>query len=96
MTAGLARIQLRVRGRVQGVYYRASAQAEARRLGVTGWIRNEPDGSVRAIAEGPREQLEALAQWCHHGPDAAQVESVEIEWSEPTDEFATFSIDRPN
>lgn len=60
MTAPSERLELVVRGRVQGVYFRASTRDEARRLGLTGWVRNEPDGSVRVLAEGPRAALEAL------------------------------------
>ena len=64
------------------MYYRASAQAEARRLGLAGWVRNEVDGSVSAVAEGPREALEALVQWCRQGPRAARVDGVEVSWGD--------------
>jgi acylphosphatase len=65
-----------VTGRVQGVFYRASMRDQARRLGVSGWARNEPDGSVRAHVEGSGEALAELLHWCADGPPAARVEEV--------------------
>lgn len=85
---------LRVRGRVQGVWYRASAADEARRLGLAGTVRNLPDGSVELVATGPREAIERLAAWCRRGPPAARVESVELRWHEAPTRFAGFSIER--
>lgn len=69
---------IRVTGRVQGVYYRASASAEAVRLGLHGFVRNEDDGSVYAEAEGPREALERFVAWCRRGPAHAQVSEVSV------------------
>jgi acylphosphatase len=69
-----------VRGRVQGVSFRAATQQEAQRLTLTGWVRNRPDGSVEVLAEGPRAPLEQLAAWLHHGPPAAAVSEVSAEW----------------
>ena len=57
-----------VTGRVQGVFYRASMRARAERLGVTGWVRNEPDGSVHAHLEGDPDDVDALVDWCARGP----------------------------
>ncbi|ALD21610.1 acylphosphatase [Hymenobacter sp. DG25A] len=65
-------------GRVQGVFYRQSSQQEARRLGLTGFARNNPDGTVTIEAEGPPDALDALLAWCQKGPAAAQVERVEV------------------
>ena len=82
MSAGQAegqavtRIRLRVDGRVQGVAYRASTQDEARRLGLTGWVRNLDDGAVELEAQGPPDALAALEAWCHRGPSLARVTSV--------------------
>jgi len=73
-------VHLVVRGRVQGVYFRASTQHEAHRLGVVGWVKNLPDGRVEIVAEGSREALEELVQWAHKGPRAAHVEHVDVEW----------------
>ena len=87
-----ARVHLRVTGRVQGVYFRKSTQAEARRLGLTGWVRNRRDGTVEAVAEGPRAALEALVAWCHDGPAAARVDHVEAAWPEPAGGMTGFEV----
>ena len=77
------RVRLRISGRVQGVYYRDSCRQMAQRLGVAGWVRNRPDGSVEVVAEGPRHDVSALAAWCREGPPRAQVNDVEIVDEEP-------------
>ena len=71
-------VRLRVTGRVQGVGYRAHAQAEARRLGLRGWVRNLPDGRVEALADGDADAVEAFVAWCRHGPSHARVDGVEV------------------
>jgi acylphosphatase len=70
---------LQIHGRVQGVFYRQSACTEAQRLGLTGYARNNPDGTVTIEAEGPAEKLAALEAWCHQGPAAAEVTKVEVQ-----------------
>ncbi len=65
-----------VTGHVQGVFFRASMRERADQLGVTGWVRNAPDGSVRAHLEGDADAVDSLAAWCSHGPPAAVVEDV--------------------
>ena len=70
--------QLRVTGRVQGVSYRATAQHEAQRLGLTGWVRNEPDGSVAAHVEGEPDAVAAFVDWCRTGPRGAAVRDVAV------------------
>jgi len=72
------RRHLVVRGMVQGVGYRWSLSREARRLGVQGWVRNRPDGTVEAVAEGPDEAVAALVTWCRSGPGSAHVTGVEV------------------
>ena len=89
---GLKQVQLFVRGRVQGVYFRASAQREARRLGITGWVRNRPDGSVEIVAEGEEVSIRELYGWAQKGPSAARVERVETRWRSYTGEFPDFRI----
>jgi acylphosphatase len=89
-----ARAHIKIRGRVQGVYYRASTLYEAQKLGLTGWVRNCPDGSVEAVAEGPREKIEALVAWCKHGPPGARVTDVNVRWEAPENSFPGFSIVR--
>ena len=88
------RLSARITGRVQGVGFRNFTRMRARRLGVTGWVRNERDGSVRLEAEGPREALESLADAVQEGPRTARVENVDVDWSEATDEFHTFQVRR--
>jgi acylphosphatase len=75
--------QVRVRGDVQGVFFRATCQAEAGARGVTGWARNERDGTVSAWFEGEPEAVEAMIEWCRRGPRAARVTGVEVEVVEP-------------
>jgi acylphosphatase len=75
----MRRIRAIVTGRVQGVSFRASTATEGRRLGVTGWVRNKPDGSVELEAEGPDDKIEALLAWCHRGPAAASVDRVAVD-----------------
>lgn len=70
-------VQARVVGRVQGVGFRFHTEAEARRLGVAGWVRNEPDGSVLVHVEGAAAAVDALVTWLRSGPPAARVERVE-------------------
>jgi acylphosphatase len=90
----MQRLHVVVRGRVQGVYFRASTQEAAWRLGLCGWVRNCPDGSVELVAEGPLERLEQLLEWCRCGPPAAQVEAVESTVSSASGEFGDFSVRR--
>lgn len=86
------RIHLQIEGRVQGVFYRASARERAHNLGLTGWVRNQPEGRVELVAEGPREVLESLLAWCRKGPPLARVDSVEADWGAPTGEFSSFEV----
>ena len=74
---------IRVFGRVQGVFFRASARDQARRLGLAGVARNEPDGSVFVEVEGDEQALAEFVAWCHHGPPDARVERVEVTAGEP-------------
>jgi acylphosphatase len=80
------RAKVIARGRVQGVGFRWWARARAASLGVGGWVRNTPDGSVEAAFEGRREHVELLLRWCREGPSAAYVDQLEVEWQEPEDE----------
>ena len=72
-----------IRGRVQGVWFRASAAEHARSLGLCGRAENRPDGSVLVHAAGAPEALDALVRWLHRGPPMARVDSVEVEVIEP-------------
>ena len=88
------RVRLRIAGRVQGVFFRASTQDHAQRLGIGGWVRNCPDGSVEVCAEGERSQIENLIAWCRNGPRGAQVNEVGVQWEEFNGEFPDFRIAR--
>jgi acylphosphatase len=77
---------VRVRGRVQGVFFRATARDRARSLGLGGYCSNLPDGSVSAAFEGPRERVESMVDWCRRGPPGALVESVDVKWTKPRNE----------
>ena len=81
-----------VHGRVQGVWFRASTKDEADRLGVTGWVRNLPDGSVEAVFEGDKKKVEEIVGWCHRGPSGANVSKVEIVWEPYRSEDSYFDI----
>ena len=82
----MTRVRVLVRGRVHGVFFRAEARSRAESLGVAGWIRNLPDGSVEAVFEGEDERVESMVGWCRRGPAGAEVESVEVEREEPAGE----------
>jgi acylphosphatase len=71
-------VQARVSGRVQGVSFRWYTEEQARGLGVTGWVRNEPDGSVLLHAEGQDDAVDALVAWCRTGPSMARVTDVAV------------------
>lgn len=86
------RLEVRIGGRVQGVWFRASARDQARRLGLTGWVRNLPDGRVEAVFEGGEDRLQAMLEWCRVGPPGARVDDVEIRRGDATGEFAGFAI----
>lgn len=75
-----------VTGQVQGVFFRASLRDRARSLGIAGWVRNNPDGSVEAALEGPAERVESLVGWCHRGPRGAVVDEVDAIWEDPAGE----------
>lgn len=86
------RVHLVIHGRVQGVFYRASAQEKATELELTGWVRNREDKTVEIVAEGEKENLKALIEWCYIGPPDACVTGVDIEWEPYTGEFRDFII----
>ena len=81
-----------IRGRVQGVFYRMETRNAANGIGVNGWVRNLPDGTVEAVFEGENEKVEAALDWCRQGPPNARVEDVRVDWQDYTGEFADFRI----
>jgi acylphosphatase len=86
-------LSIRVTGKVQGVFFRASTQQKAKEFGIAGFVRNEPDGSVYIEAEGDDEKLRAFQQWCHNGPPGAKVENVRVKEKEVTG-FSGFEVRR--
>jgi acylphosphatase len=89
-----ARARILITGLVQGVLFRRRITDVARRIGITGWVRNLQDGRVESVAEGEKEMLEELVRFCHVGPPGAKVSGVEVEWSEFKGEFRGFKIAR--
>ena len=84
----MTRARVRVRGRVQGVFFRVETRDRARSLGLAGWVRNCSDGSVEAVFQGAPERVQSMVDWCGRGPSGASVASVDVNWEEPTDEAA--------
>jgi acylphosphatase len=80
-----------VHGRVQGVFFRGSTADRAREVGVAGWVRNRPDGTVEAVFEGSAAQVEEMVRYCREGPPWARVERVE-EFEEAPEDLAGFRI----
>lgn len=87
-----ARARVVIAGRVQGVFFRAETQRAAQRLGVGGWVRNRPDGTVEALFEGPSQAVQQAVDWCWHGSPASKVRDVKTEWLTYAGEFMEFSI----
>ena len=82
-----------VRGRVQGVFFRAFVENRATKLGLKGYVRNiHPSGAVEVVAEGDKGKLEELIKSLHKGPPASRVEEVEVNWGEYSGDFSDFSI----
>lgn len=88
----LTRLQAVVHGRVQGVSYRYHTQRRATELGLTGYVRNEWDGTVQVVAEGSRQAVQELLAFLHVGPRAAFVTQVDTQWPAPTSGFDRFEV----
>jgi acylphosphatase len=86
------RVRLRIRGRVQGVAFRAYATEEALRRGVKGWVRNCPDGSVELVAEGNRREVDELVAWCRQGPPSARVDHMDVQPEDFKAKFRDFRV----
>jgi acylphosphatase len=82
--------RLRILGRVQGVFFRESMRERAEQLKVTGWVRNCPDGTVEAIAQGDAFMVGRLIEWAQRGPGAAKVDKVEVEIVEEAVHYTIF------
>lgn len=85
--------KIKISGKVQGVFFRASAKKKAEELGIHGIVKNESDGTVFAEAEGETEALDDFISWCHQGPPGARVDTVEV-WDGEIKNYAGFQINR--
>jgi acylphosphatase len=81
-----------VTGTVQAVNFRAACRDQARSVGIAGWVKNLPDGSVEAVFEGPQAGVQRMVSWCYSGPIHAKVEHVEVSWEPATGREVTFDI----
>ncbi len=83
----------KIYGRVQGVFFRDSSQRKAKELNLSGWVRNEPDGTVQIVAEGEEKDLKELIEWCRAGGiEHARIDKVDIEWLKPSSQFNDFIV----
>ncbi len=79
-------------GRVQGVFFRMETKRSADRIGVSGWVRNRPEGTVEAVFEGTQTKVEDIITWCWDGPRLAKVENIDITWEAFAGEFERFDV----
>lgn len=84
--------RINIKGKVQGVFFRLETQKTANRLGVCGWVRNQPDGSVASLAEGERADVETLIEWCRTGSPMAKVSQVDVDWIAFSGNHRSFEI----
>ncbi len=90
--AELVRANVVISGKVQGVFFRMETLEEARKTGVSGWVKNKQDGTVEAVFEGEKALVDSVIQWCRQGPPVSRVDNVDIEWEPYTGKFTGFSI----
>lgn len=86
------RVHLIVFGRVQGVFFRAETQKKAREFGITGWVKNLPDGRVEAVFEGERVKVDEVLKWAKKGPSGAIVDHLDAVWEGHQGEFQDFEV----
>jgi acylphosphatase len=86
------RAHVYISGRVQGVFFRACTRDEAKRLDLTGWVRNTADGRVEAVFEGEESAVDAMVSWCHKGSPYSMVEDVEVRREEYRGGFSDFGV----
>jgi acylphosphatase len=79
-------------GQVQGVFFRDSTREKAEQLGLTGWVKNLPDGRVEALFEGPSEKVREMVRWCKEGPSHAEVEDVDAKFEASQGNLASFEV----
>jgi acylphosphatase len=89
----LSRASVLISGRVQGVFFRLETQREAQRCGgITGWVKNQRDGTVRAVFEGEKQRVNSMLDWCRLGPPESAVLHLDVSWEPYTGEFDSFEI----
>lgn len=81
-----------ISGRVQGVFFRVETQNAANRIGVNGWVRNLPDGTVEAVFEGEKDRVKDILAWCQKGPQNSRVDQLKVDWQGYTGEFSDFKV----
>jgi len=86
---------IKVYGKVQGVFFRQATIAKAKELNITGYTLNARDGTVEIMAQGTRENIEALIAWSHHGPERARVDKVDVKEVEEKNSFRSFELRYP-
>lgn len=86
------RLNLKIYGRVQMVFFRDSTRRRAIKLNLVGLVANQEDGTVQIIAEGQEENLKQLIKWCYNGSILAKVDKIDINWQEATNQFDKFKI----
>jgi acylphosphatase len=86
------RAHVHVTGRVQGVFFRDSTRRNAERLGLSGWVRNSPEGAVEAVFEGPSERVREMVRWCEQGPPDASVENVSADFGPAHNDLPGFEV----
>lgn len=92
MSSQQIRAHVIVHGRVQGVFFRYETQNAATQRGVTGWVRNLPDGTVEAVFEGSESDVKRTLKWCEGGPPAARVDKLDVTWLSAEGTFDSFDI----
>ena len=85
-------VKIKVYGRVQMVMFRDTARRQAQKLGLVGWVKNEPDDTVQIVAEGGEKKLKELVKWCYNGPVLASVDKIDVEWEKASGKFNKFEI----
>ena len=86
------RAHVYISGDVQGVFFRDSARQKAQQLGLSGWVKNLPDGRVEALFEGPSQEVREMVRWCEQGPPHAAVENVEVNLDTAREDVSGFEV----
>jgi len=90
--AGKVRVHVKISGRVQGVFFRASTRDEAQARGLAGWVRNRADGRVEAVFEGDKTAVDSMLAWCRKGPPYSYVDHVDINWQPYQGDLLDFRV----